>query len=202
MPSKTSLITISAFIVIQIIIFLIYSSFKNDCVKDCNNECNTSSKSQTIPPLSYKPVLVTASSAGLYTQLRNFIGSCILHEPERKILVYDLGLSSSQIIIPFPFDKYPPHVKNLNTTAWRPIVMVDALEKFSHIIYQDAGQELRNSLNDIDNTLLRDGYFYVVQEGELNQNNEKLVMCASGIQGYIRNSTAHKLVLVGDVISQ
>lgn len=216
--SKTNLTLISAFIVVQIVIFLIFSSFKNDC--DCTNQCHTpTSTIKNTTHVSQKPILVTACSINLYTQLQNFIGSCIVHEPERKIFVYDLGLSQPQIeelemvknviIIPFPFDKYPPHVRNLNNNAWKPIVMVDALEKYPQIIYQDVENELRNSLDEIDKILLKHGYFYVIQEEELNKldhlgkktkSNEKLVMCASEVQGYVRYSAAHKLVLVCDVI--
>lgn len=96
--------------------------------------------------------------------------------------------------------------------------MLDALEKNDKIFYEDAGQEFRRPIDEVLALILRDGHFFVAQDGwetklqccgritelchqgtfdylGLNPRDfDKGMMCAGGIQGYLANSHAHNVV--------
>src|SRR5690606_20261451 len=148
-------------------LFIIYISILGG--NHCHNRVDIATK--VIEEFEQKPVLITASYKFMYNRLRNFIGSSILHEKDRKIVVYDLGLSDEQRIeletlenikiIHFNFDKYPTHVKDLNNFAWKPLVIQDALQYFQSILYIDSGLEIISNLEEIDKILQKDGFYFV-----------------------------------------
>jgi len=120
----------------------------------------------------------------------------------------------------FNFSQYPPHFRNLRNFAWKPVILKDALYKDGYwILYQDAGQEFRKTIREVEKLIERDGYMFVAQDGwetqlkccgrigELTvpalyeilgvrkEDYENKNMCAGGIQGYRIDSPAVEKVL-------
>ncbi len=90
--------------------------------------------------------------------------------------MYDIGLTQEQLaeagtwmnveIRKFDFSKYPQHFRNLKNYAWKPVIMFDALTRDGKwILYQDAGQEFRRTIGEVEELIKKDGYFYVAQDG-------------------------------------
>ncbi len=91
-----------------------------------------------------KVVVLTALSDNHYREALDFIGSAQRYLPHRPIIVYDLGLNSTNLkslksfcnvyIKPFKFEEYPEHVKNLKTYAWKPLIINETLPEGYEII--------------------------------------------------------------------
>ncbi|EKX44483.1 hypothetical protein GUITHDRAFT_139723 [Guillardia theta CCMP2712] len=177
-----------------------------------------------VTDISYngKQVRLVSSANSLYFQcLANLVGSIQLREPNLNITIYDMGFDELESmvvsdwknvqLVRFPFESYPPHVRNLRNYAWKPLVYREALMRDSMILYQDAGQELWQPVGLIEDIIARDGYFFVMQGEktlpekihpasmqflgfEANDLRGK-DMCAGGIQGYMNTSRAVQEVL-------
>jgi hypothetical protein len=180
-----------------------------------------------IPP--YAPTLheefpeitiVTFSSDGYTDALENAIGCFHVWASQVPIAVYDMGLSSTNVarigrlagvtVIPFNFSRYPPHVRYMHNYAFKPLLMLDAVERFGAILSLDAGVELRHSPRVAFSALDTVGYFFVEASGAdpLTRVNPKTVaylgmqppppderQCYAGMQGYRRGTAAVEHVL-------
>lgn len=173
-------------------------------------------------------ILVTSCDSSKYfARLANLIGSAQYWEPDLSVVVYDLGFTASDralveswrnviAVHDVPFDQLPSHFRHLRQFAWKPWVMRDALRRFHPraILYQDAGQELRQPLHAVRAVIERDGHLFVAQDGAQTQlrccgrirelTHEATLaalgvtdsalpvdamMCAGGIQGYRNQDT-------------
>ena len=94
-----------------------------------------------------KQVRLVSSANSLYFQcLANLVGSIQLREPNLNITIYDMGFDELESmvvsdwknvqLVRFPFESYPPHVRNLRNYAWKPLVYREALMRDSMILYQ------------------------------------------------------------------
>lgn len=139
-------------------------------------ECVVSIAEQQQPQQHTRVTVVTSASDPYWTRLQNFVGSVQYWEPDLQIKVYDLGLSSensNQVKMwrnveyrKFPFNQFPPHFRNLQNFAWKPAVMNLSLwTDRGAILYQDAGQEFRQPIGEVEKLIFDNGYFFVVQEG-------------------------------------
>jgi tetratricopeptide (TPR) repeat protein len=91
-------------------------------------------------------VLVSSANSLYFDCLSNLVGSVQLREPAMRIAIYDLGLDDLERAVaaawrnaevtPFPFDRHPPHVRNLRNYAWKPLVYEHALARFDMLLYQ------------------------------------------------------------------
>ena len=89
--------------------------------------------------------LVTSCGVDFFDRLENLVGSVHFFEPDMKIVVYDLGLTGKQReavrcwanteLRVFRFDHYPPHFRTLANFAWKPLVLLEALELYQNIMY-------------------------------------------------------------------
>jgi hypothetical protein len=178
-------------------------------------------------------ILITSCDSSKYfARLANLIGSAQYWEPELSVVVYDLGLTPSDRLLveswsnvlavhTVPFDTLPAHFRLLRQFAWKPWVMRDALRRYHPhaILYQDAGQELRQPLHAVRAAIERDGHLFVAQDGAQTQLRccgrirelthaatlaalgvadslpADAMMCAGGIQGY-RNQDAPAVAAV------
>eukprot|EP00501_MAST-03F_sp_TOSAG23-6_P000719 GSMAST32.ASY1.ANO1.747.1 assembled CDS len=174
---------------------------------------------------------VTESQLLFYDMLENFVGSIHENAPGRTVVVYDLGLPAQLatrirylwkwvILKSFPFEDYPPHVRDLSNFAWKPIVMHMALIQYPSIIFLDSGVEVVGPLAKIDASIHSKGHWFVSQEGlhtdwkccgkvlelthpktilELQTDAKTIggdaIMCAGGLQGYTRDC-AHRLACI------
>ena len=78
--------------------------------------------------------------------------------PNTKLIVYNIGLTNDERktvstycnveLRRFPFELYPPHVKELLTYAWKPIMHRDVAEEYEVILYGDASMRLKGNFKD------------------------------------------------------
>jgi hypothetical protein len=99
----------------------------------------------------------------------NLIGSVHVWSPESPVIVYDLGMSPqgrerleglcNVQVRPFPFGKYPGHMSDLFTYAWKPPIIAEVVEEFGWALWLDSSIEIRAPLTEIEEHILFDGYF-------------------------------------------
>jgi len=115
--------------------------------------------------------IVTAASSEYFIAVLNLVGSLHVYEDEIPIDIYNLGLTQRQVqvaryvhniqLIEFPFDDYPPHIRNLKNYGWKAAVIKEAVERRGCVLYLDAGMELRFFLSDIKAKLAHHGQWFV-----------------------------------------
>ncbi|XP_071490419.1 uncharacterized protein [Diadema antillarum] len=103
--------------------------------------------------------VVTAISSNHYEEALPWIASLQKFMPDKKIIVYDLGLNKTVRpkvkllcnveLRKFPFHRYPDHVRHLLTYAWKPIIIDMALKEFGVIFWGDSSIRLKASLRKI-----------------------------------------------------
>lgn len=90
---------------------------------------------------------VTGFSSNHYLEHKKHVESALLLFPKSKVLVYDLGLTYSQvsniskhkrlIYRKFNFEKYPQHVSVMYTYAWKIMIAMEVLHEFGNIFWFD-----------------------------------------------------------------
>jgi len=113
--------------------------------------------------------IITAANSYYFGELENLIGSIHLWEPQKRIVVYDLGLEDNQLLsvknwcnvelIRFPYEQFPVHLSHLYEYAWKPPIIATEFFKCDAILWLDAGDELRRPLNDILKILMTETYW-------------------------------------------
>ena len=100
-------------------------------------------------------VSVTAISDNHFIEAQDMFRTVQHCFPNKKIIVYDLGLNAKNRhevssytnveIRSFPFDEYShlPHVKNLHTYAWKPIIIKLVSQEYDIIMYGDASLRMK-----------------------------------------------------------
>lgn len=96
------------------------------------------------------PVFVTALSSSDIHLVLSFMKSLQHHFPNQTLIVYDLGLSPSElqtlnklcnltscVLRQFSFDTYPSHVQNLKLFAYRPIIIQEVLDQAGAVLWLD-----------------------------------------------------------------
>ncbi|KAL4235372.1 hypothetical protein ACF0H5_007008 [Mactra antiquata] len=101
------------------------------------------------------PVIVTAfnwnyypQSMGLFESIHKKLMNTWKYRGKVHIVVYDLGLTDRQLkmlkmkcrceIRKFPYDEFPPHVRDIMTYAFKPILLQMALVEFGFIWWVDS----------------------------------------------------------------
>ena len=100
-------------------------------------------------------VTVTAISDNHFVEAQEMLASVQRCLPHNKLIVYDLGLNTKNRnklktkyknieIRHFPFSSYShlPHVKNLVTYAWKPILIKEVSLQYDVIMYGDASMRM------------------------------------------------------------
>lgn len=108
------------------------------------------------PPQQPPPpglVVVTAADEPYVERLRNLVGSLHLWEPHTPILLYDLGLSTftretvqawaNVRLLDLPWSQLPDHFRQARLCAFKPLVVLHALQAHARVIWLDANFELR-----------------------------------------------------------
>ena len=165
--------------------------------------------------------IVTFSSSAYTDCIDNLIGSLHVWAHGVKIVVYDIGLTAAAVarlqriphvkVVPFLFSDYPPHVKFLYTYAFKPLLWLDAYQRFGNILVLDAGIEVRSNLYHIFARIRASGYFFVEASSAdpmsrvhpttvkiLNTSfifHKDQLMCYAGMHGYLASSPVAKQVL-------
>ncbi|CAF1266904.1 unnamed protein product, partial [Rotaria sordida] len=146
------------------------SSYLSDGFKNRHLTWNTTSEDQI-----QKPVIILAANSHFYDTLQASMHTINDYLKDYTVAIYDLQFSPTQlnmikencvrcIIIPFPFaqiDSVAPHIRSLGNFAWKPIVIQDAVRRFSSIIYGDTSIRYKTSNFDrllIDNLIRVSSY--------------------------------------------
>ena len=98
-------------------------------------------------------VLVTAVSSNHFNELLEHITPGDKIRPHKKIVVYDLGLNQQEIdqltkmsyvdYRKFKFSRFPDHVKNLRTYAFKPLIIAETLAQFGAVMWMDSSVILK-----------------------------------------------------------
>ena len=109
--------------------------------------------------MACKTVVLTATSTNHYWESLDAIASVQNMMPDVKIIMMDLGMWKSQRnqiqrlrnveVISFPFEAFPPHVKKLDTYAWKHLSIQMMLSKYEIVSYMDASVRLTRPLVDL-----------------------------------------------------
>jgi hypothetical protein len=124
-------------------------------------------------------VIVTGSNDDYYSALRNFAASLKFWAPDRKLVIYNLGMSELQLKdIPkwtnvqalhwksgIP-KNLPAHVKNLNNYAWKSIIINETVHEYKSIFWLDAGATFTGPIDSIEEIIRRNGIFLVRGQDE------------------------------------
>ncbi len=119
--------------------------------------------------------VVTAASKRFQKNLRNLIGSIQNNMPDANIIVFDTDIDNGESklkhlerlcgveVVKFPFSKYPKHVQDHSTYAFKPLAIFEAFNTtdFDCYIWLDSGQEIRNPLLELRAELEEEGYFFI-----------------------------------------
>jgi hypothetical protein len=100
-----------------------------------------------------EPHFVTAFSANHYSEGRRLITELQRWVPLARIVVYDLGLSTSQVdevkrmcqtqYRKFPFESFTPNVRALAQFRWKPIVIAESVNEFGAVWYMDSSVKFK-----------------------------------------------------------
>ncbi len=96
-----------------------------------------------------RTVIITGFSQNHFIEAKGMLASVQKFLPHTKIIVYDLGLDKESLeqirrmcnvdqVRHFDTTKYPAHVKNLHTYAFKPIIVMEALSEFEVVFWCDA----------------------------------------------------------------
>ena len=143
---------------------------KKNLENERSSETSVVSTNQFLNDDSDDPlVLVTACSSTYFARLKNFVGSVHYWEPHVKVLIYDIGLSESNLfeisqwrrveVKRFDFKKYPVHVSFLYNFAWKILIFKEVAEKHRKFMFLDSGLEIRHPLIALRYFLEKDGYY-------------------------------------------
>ena len=99
---------------------------------------------------------VTGCSSNHYGELRPHIEDFRKSLPGTKCFFYDLGLSDEQInevknmpdlmYRKFDFNAYPEHVRNLQSYAWKPLIIQEMLSEFDGTMWFDSSVRFLGNL--------------------------------------------------------
>ncbi|KAK6177252.1 hypothetical protein SNE40_015387 [Patella caerulea] len=101
-----------------------------------------------------KLIVGSAMIPGKEDETKEFLKATRKHVPTRKVILFDMGLSSSNMIItkklcnettncsvrPFLFKKYPSHVQDLGIRSYKPICIQELLNEFGAVIWADTSE--------------------------------------------------------------
>ena len=117
-----------------------------------------------------EPVIVSAVLNGQSGDAVQFLRNTKLFLPSHNIILYDLGMSGHELdhvmkfcnsskcqIKDFSFSHFPSHVKNLKTSAFRPLIIQLVLKDAGAVLWMDLRQRLTTGdlstyLSDISKT--------------------------------------------------
>jgi len=123
-------------------------------------------------------VIITGITDDYLSPLYNLLDSISFFEPDLKVIVYDLGLDTESRekvlgwdmvseLRTFDFSKYPAFFNICSHgMAWKPVLIVDALEEFERVLWLDAGFELVGNLNFVRRNLESVGYYVAEARGK------------------------------------
>jgi hypothetical protein len=126
---------------------------------------------QTLPK---DMVIVTGADQGYYSALRNFAASLKYWAPERRLVVYNLGMSELALndikkwtnVLALKWESgipksLPHHVHTLKNYAWKPIIINETVHEYKSIFWLDSGATFTGPVDAIEEIIHRNGIFLV-----------------------------------------
>ena len=131
----------------------------HDVAKDSTQSSSTSSTATDgQKPKKDKFLVISAISSNHHIEEVDMIATAQHFFPNSRIIIYDIGLKQTEIdalkkycnveVRTFPFDKYPPHVKNLHTYAWKPLIIQAAAQEADFIFWADSSVRFVKNFDD------------------------------------------------------
>ena len=131
----------------------------------------------------HAPAVVTAADHRYYRTLCQMLLSAERHglHREHPFVVFDLGLTDADArhlgrrfgwcgVRPFPFDRYPPHVRDLVFCAWKPIAIEAVLqERRGLLLWLDSATIFHGSLGPLFERTARYGVFSLLCQSPLRR---------------------------------
>jgi len=128
-------------------------------------------------------VIVTGANHNHFESLKQFLTSVTKCEPSSKLIVFDLGLNSSQLIEirrltetkplveirEFLFENFPPHMNievNAGEYAWKPVIVSEICSQSDEfVLWCDSGNIIDKPLSWIRRIVQRDGIYCPYSSG-------------------------------------
>jgi hypothetical protein len=127
--------------------------------------------SSTMTP---RTVIVSGTSSGYFSGLRNLAGSVQFWAPNHQLVVYNLGMSQQQLAEVETWKNvksiqwrhgwpshFPPHVREGKKYAWKSIAINESLHEYKNIFWLDAGSTLVGPINEVERIVQETGMFLV-----------------------------------------
>lgn len=127
--------------------------------------------------------IVTGCDSTHARSLLNLLASAKTHEPETRVIIYDLGMTNFQLrrlarkfkyeVRKFDYLKYPAYFNikiDAGEYAWKPVIVAEVAEEFGGIIcWMDSGNVIVESLQKIVQQTLTTGLYLVGSGGTIGQ---------------------------------
>lgn len=128
-------------------------------------------------------VIITGANHNHFESLKQFVASAFRFEPSSKLIIFDLGITSSQLIElrklistkplveirEFLFHKYPPHMNieiNAGEYAWKPVIISEICSQYEEfVLWCDSGNIIDRRLSWIRRIIQRDGVYSPYSSG-------------------------------------
>jgi len=167
-------------------------------------------------------IFITAANSHYFNGLMNLVGSIHFWSPDRKIVIFNLGLTYRQIkeinkwnnaalVNNWLSSDLPEHCRVIHIYAWKPVIINHAIKQHSSILWIDAGSDIRAPVAEIQNHIDQDGHFFVQGQDTdmtlMSHDNcyrsmgtrkalfQRKEHFAGNLQGYKRRSQAHNMIL-------
>lgn len=103
-----------------------------------------------------KIALATGASSNHFDELLAHIDRVPIVFPNRTLIIYDLGLNETELKTlqeisfveyrKFNFTRYPEHVKDLHTYAWKPLILQQLLSQYGCAMWMDSSIVLTRNI--------------------------------------------------------
>ena len=160
-------------------------------------------------------VIVTGANHNHFESLKQFVLSAIKFESSSKLIVFDLGLTSSQLIElrrliatnllveirEFLFDNYPPHMNievNAGEYAWKPIIVSEICsQNNAYVLWCDSGNIIDKRLSWIRRIIQRDGIYCPDSPGTVIDWTHPGTLTFLGIEDQYRHRNNLNAAVIG-----
>jgi len=143
-------------------------------------------------------VVVSASDSAHFLYLYRLIESLSLRAKSFQLLIYDLGMTESQIeiifknfnveIVKFNFSEYPKFVAELKNYSWKAIIMyLTSLERRGVLLYLDARNNVIGDLMLLNKYITKYGFVSSFTTGNIAQFTDSCTLDEMNVPDEVTN---------------
>lgn len=142
------------------------------CRQKPASEGGTMQQEQQQPRKPADMVVVSGADSSYFGGLKNLAASVKFWAPQRKIVIYNLGMTEAQLdeikgwsnlkALRWPEgipQSLPPHVNMLKNYAFKPIAINETVHDYGSILWLDAGSTLTGPADPVEDILRWNGIF-------------------------------------------